>query len=70
MKEKRKHTYDDHPPAYSKVKDQYAAYKLLKAAIRCKAHNGHCYMESTGGQDNHQQLLVPSIREITVRLAL
>ena len=48
-----KHTYDDHPPADSEVKVQYAAYKLLEATIRCEAHKGHCYIESTGGQDNH-----------------
>ena len=56
MKEKRTHTYDDHPPADSEVKDQYATYMLLEAAIRFEAHKGHCYIESAGGWDNHQRL--------------
>ena len=55
-KDKRKHTYDDQPPADSEVKDQYSAYKLLEASIRCEAHRGHCYIEDVGGRDDHRRL--------------
>ena len=55
-KEKHKHTYDVPQPADSEVKTQYSTYKLLEAAIKCEAHKGHCYVESTGGCDNHRHL--------------
>lgn len=48
--------YDVPQPADSEVKTQYSAYKLLEAAIKCEAHKGHCYVESTGGRDNHRRL--------------
>ena len=55
-KEKCKHTYNDLAPVENEVKNQYSVYKLLKVAIKCKAHKGHCYIENTGRHDNHRQL--------------
>jgi hypothetical protein len=55
-KEKRRHEDDIPPPVDERVRTQYYAYKQLKAALKCEAHRGHCFVDCSGGCDNHRRL--------------
>ncbi|KAF8262287.1 hypothetical protein EI94DRAFT_1704899 [Lactarius quietus] len=55
----RQETDDNDPPLVKEeVQSQFAAFKQLEATIKCEAHKGHCFMECSGGQDNHQCLIL------------
>ncbi|KAI9452633.1 hypothetical protein BJY52DRAFT_1226005 [Lactarius psammicola] len=48
---------DDAPPPMSEEQGAWhTAFKELDNALKCEAHGGHCFVDRTGGRDNHQRL--------------
>lgn len=44
------------PDDNNEADTQLKAYKRLEPAVRCEAHQGHCFIDRTGSQENHRRL--------------
>ncbi|KAH8977576.1 hypothetical protein EDB86DRAFT_2837683 [Lactarius hatsudake] len=62
-KEKRKREDDIPPPVDTALMPQINAFKQLENTLRCEAHRGHCYVDRSGGRDNHQRLTLGKMTE-------
>ncbi|KAH8977708.1 hypothetical protein EDB86DRAFT_2817057 [Lactarius hatsudake] len=51
------------PPVDTALMPQINAFKQLENTLRCEAHRGHCYVDRSGGRDNHQRLTLGKMTE-------
>ncbi|KAH9161479.1 hypothetical protein EDB89DRAFT_1913865 [Lactarius sanguifluus] len=62
-REKRRRQDDIPPPMTAEQWAVHQAFKELDIKLKCEAHKGHCFVDRSGGCDNHKRL---DHRDLTV----